>query len=203
MRTSKGMCSETSLFYDYLLKNHLIEKKASINKYVESTRLEDAWEWKSKGREDAHNLTHIFNQLGRDAYIQHIVSKLENQKIFTFNQKEKNMIEFMKYQNHNQIQKYLKEYKEVSFNHLKGALVMIEYQYRNEFPEYLRSHHYPLDFAMMICLDHNSVSIRSVTDCNVREIAEMFGGGGHDKAATFRIDDVVEQIYDLVLSKKE
>lgn len=197
------MTCATELFYEYILCHQYLEKKSSIRKYVEFTRLEDTWEWKKEGIEDAHNLTHIFNHLGRDEYIEYVVKKLESCKTFKLNQKDKSIIEFMKYQIDKNVHKYLKEYREIEVNHLKGALVMIEYQYRNEFPEYLRSHRYPLDFAMMICLDHNSVSIRSVSDCNVREIAEKFDGGGHDKAATFRIDDVVDKIYDLVLSKRD
>lgn len=202
LKLNNRLSCATELFYDYLLKHHLIEKKTSIRKYVEFTRLEDTWEWKKENQEDAHNLTHIFNHLGREQYIEYMASKLEN-KTFSLNQKDRSIISFMKYQIEKQVKNYLNEYREITINDLKGALVMIDYQYRNEFPEYLRSHHYPLDFAMMICLNHNSVSIRSVSNCNVREIAELFGGGGHDKAATFRIDDVVEQIYELVLEKRK
>ena len=42
-----------------------------------------------------------------------------------------------------------------------------------------------MDFVMMIAPDRNVVSYRSVKDgVNVRQVAEAFGGKGHDKAAT-------------------
>ena len=91
--------------------------------------------------------------------------------------------------------------KEIELNNHKGVIVIIDYEYRNEIPEYLRDNNYPYEFAMMVCFDHNSISFRNVKNCNVREIAETFGGGGHDKAAACYIDEKLDKIYDILLEK--
>ena len=45
----KGLCSGTSLFYEYLIKNGLIDARAqTISEFVELTRRHDTWEWKTK-----------------------------------------------------------------------------------------------------------------------------------------------------------
>ena len=55
----KGLCSGTSLFYDYLIENNLIpETSNSISSFAELTRRYDTWEWKTKyNDETAHKLS--------------------------------------------------------------------------------------------------------------------------------------------------
>ena len=200
---NQGMCCATSLFYGYLLQHNFIKNKDSVKLYSELTRLEDTWEWKKNNNILAHNLSHLFNVLGRDEYILLMSNKLKNNKTFSLT-KEENWIIDNKLK---EIEKNLKEYansiKTIEINDKCGALIIIDYQYRNEFPEYLKNNNYNYDFVMMVCFNHNSISFRSITDCNVREIAELYGGGGHDKAASCPLDiKKQEKIYDIILENK-
>ncbi len=197
----KGMCCATSLFYDYLCKNHLISPKASIEYYSELTRLEDTWEWKKKNNLLAHNLSHLYNLLGREEYISRMTKKLKSDDSFSLTSEEELLIQSKLLEIERAMQSYISCIKEIEQNQKKGALVIMDYQYRNEFPEYLERNHYDYDFAMMICFNHHSVSLRSITDCNVRKIAEQYGGGGHDKASSFNIEEKEEEVYQLILKR--
>ena len=73
---------------------------------------------------------------------------------------------------------------------MKAGILFIDYDYRNEIAEYFRQNNFDMDFVMMISLDRDVVSYRSVKDnISVRVVAEHFGGKGHDKAATNPISD--------------
>lgn len=195
----KGQCSATSLFYDYLVRNHFIEEKDVVNTYSELTRLEDTWEWKKTNTPLAHNLSHLFNILGREEYVRVMTNKLQSQKNFQLTYEEQILIDCKV----NEIDKVMESYysciKDIEIDNLKGALVIIDYQYRNEFPEYLERIHSNYDFAMMVCFNHHSISFRSITDCNVRFLAEKYGGGGHDKAASCDLKEKEEEIYGIIL----
>ena len=195
----KGMCCATSLFYDYLLENSDIEKKENIETYCELTRLEDTWEWKKENNLLAHHLSHLFNVLGREEYIDKMVNKINKKNPFSLTRQEEILIKSKLLEIERAMKQYESCIQPIELNHKKGALVIIDYQYRNEFPEYLEKKNLNYDFAMMVCFNHHSISFRSIKDCNVREIAEQYGGGGHDKAASCDIKEKEEEIYKVLL----
>ena len=197
----KGQCCATSLFYEYLLRNYQLEKKEILDTYSELTRQEDTWEWKKNNNILAHNLSHLYNIIGRDKYIEEMVSKLKNNKKFFLTDQEIILIDSKLSEIDRAMNNYTTCIKDIEYKDKKGALVFIEYQYRNELPEYLKNHHYNYDFAMMVCMDHHSISFRSINDCNVREIAEEYGGGGHDKAAACNLREKEELIYEIILKE--
>lgn len=202
IENDKGMCSATSLFYDYLLKNHFIKEKESVEVYSELTRLEDTWEWKKNNNILAHNLSHLFNIVGRDEYVKLMSDKLKYNKKFSLNKEENYLIDNKLREIDMVLKSYISSIKEIEINNRKGALVVIDYQYRNEFPEYLERNNYDYDFAMMVCFNHNSISFRSITDCNVRKMAELYGGGGHDRAASCFLDKIKkDKIYEIILKR--
>ena len=200
IKDSKGMTSATSLFYEYLVNNNYIKPSTILETYSELTRQEDTWEWKKNNNILAHNLAHLFNILGRENYIKSILKKIKNEKI-EFNKTEQVLLNNKLDDINKHLNNYLKYMKEIELNNHKGVIVIIDYQYRNELPDYLRDNNYDYDFAMMVCFDHNSISFRSINNCNVREIAELFGGGGHDKASACYINEKLDKIYDLLLMK--
>lgn len=202
IENDKGMCCATSLFYDYLLSNNFIKDKGSVEIYSELTRLEDTWEWKKNNNILAHNLSHLFNVLGRDEYVLLMSNKLKSKKNFSLNKEENYLIDSKLREIEKVLKSYIPSIKQVEINEKKGALVVIDYQYRNELPEYLEKNNYEYDFAMMVCFNHNSISFRSITDCNVRKMAELYGGGGHDKAASCFLDKKKqEEIYEIILKR--
>lgn len=184
----KGLCSGTSLFYDYLVNNKFIDNKQIINDFVELTRKYDTWEWKTKYNDEMpHDLTLLFDAVGCNGYIKLMFDKLNNKdnENFKFNELEKMLIDNKIKQVQEKLSNYAKKvyYKEILG--LKAGIVFIDYEYRNDLAEYFRQNNFDMDFVMLIALDYGSISYRSIKEnINVRLIAEAMNGRGHDKAAS-------------------
>lgn len=190
----KGLCSGTSLFYEYLIRNGLIDCKSKrINDFSELTRKYDTWEWKTKYVDEMpHELTLLFDSVGCDGYIKLMFEKLSNtiDGNFQFNELERMLIN----NKINQVQEKLSNYaKKVYYEEilgLKAGIVFIDYEYRNDLAEYFRQNNFDMDFAMLIALDYGTISYRNIKDgINVRLIAEAMGGKGHDNAASSPISE--------------
>ncbi len=189
-----GLCSGTSLFYEYLVNNGLIDSNIhKIGEFSELTRRYDTWEWKTKyNDETSHELTLLFDSVGCDGYIKLMFEKLSNpvDEKFQFSELERMLID----NKINQVQEKLSNYaQKVNYKEvlgLKADIVFIDYEYRNDLAEYFRQHNFDMDFAMLIALDYGTISYRNVKDdVNVRLIAEAMGGKGHDKAASSPISE--------------
>ena len=185
IENDKGQTSATSLFYEYLVNNKLLKENKVIEYYAELTRLEDTWTW-INNNDLAHDLAILFNILGRDKYVEVMINKLKEQE-FVLDEKEKVLIEYKKKDIIKHIKEYTKYMKEITINNHKGVIVIIDYE--------------DIEFAMMVCFNHNSISFRTVNNCNVREIAETFGGGGHDKASACYINEKLDKVYEVLLEK--
>lgn len=183
----KGLCCGTSLFYEYLIQNNLLDSSnLAIKEFSELTRKHDTWEWKTKyNDEKPRKLALLFDSVGCDNYIDLMYKKLSNDTNFIFNEFETMLINNKISQVQEKVNTYSKKlfYKEILG--LKAGIAFIDYEYRNELAEYLKEQDFDIDFVMMIALDYGTVSYRSIKEnINVREIGEAFGGKGHDKAAS-------------------
>ena len=197
----QGLCSGTSLFYEYLVTNSFIDSTIrKIKDFSELTRKYDTWEWKTKYNDEMpHELTLLFDSVGCDGYIKLMFEKLRNlaNRDFQFNELERMLID----NKINHVQEKLSNYaRKVYYREilgLKAGIVFIDYEYRNDLAEYFRQHNFDMDFAMLIALDYGTISYRNVKDnVNVRFIAEAMGGKGHDKAASSPISE--EQKKELI-----
>ena len=197
----KGLCSGTSLFYEYLVSNNLISSNnKAIQEFSELTRKYDTWEWKTKYNDEMpHELSLLFDSVGCDGYIELMYQKLSKESIneFIFNEVERMLIKNKIKQVQEKLSNYGKKvYYEEIFG-LKAGIVFINYEYRNDLAEYFRQNNFDMDFAMLIALDYGTISYRSIKDdVNVRLIAEAMGGKGHDKAAGSSISE--EQKKELI-----
>lgn len=190
-----GLCSGTSLFYEYLVEQKLIDSNnTKIKEFQELTRRYDTWEWKNKYNDEVpHKLTLLFDSVGCYGYIKLMFEKLNGStdtKGFQFNELETMLINNKINQVEEKLSNYAKKvyYKEVLG--LKAGIVFIDYEYRNDLAEYFRQNNFDMDFAMLIALDYGTISYRNIKDnVNVRLIAEAMGGKGHDKAASSPISE--------------
>jgi len=201
----KGLCCGTSLFYDYLITKQLLSRTPIIDEFVELTRQHDTWEWKNiYNNEKARELAILFDSLGIDGYVNFLYKKLINEKEFLFSDIELTLINNKKLQINDAIKTYLENIYYVNILDLKAAVIFINYEFRNEFAEYLRENKYDIDFVMMISIDRGVVSYRSVKDnVSVRKVAEYFNGKGHDKAATNPItSEQKEKIINLLIESR-
>lgn len=190
----KGLCSGTSLFYEYLVDNKLIDKDNKIiSDFSELTRRYDTWEWKIKYNDEmAHELTLLFDSVGCDGYIKMMYEKLTrgvNSK-FQFTELEKILIDNKLNQVREKLSNYASKVYYRDVMGLKAGIVFIDYEYRNDLAEYFRENNFEMDFAMLITLDKGTISYISIKDdVNVRIVAENFGGKGHDKSSSSPISE--------------
>lgn len=202
-----GLCSGTSLFYEYLVNAGYLDKNNNlIHEFSELTRKYDTWEWKTKYNDEVpHQMTLLFDSVGCDGYIKLMYEKLSgNDGEFFFSELE-NMLITNKI---NQVQEKLKNYSNKIIYRdilgLKAGIVFIDYEYRNDLAEYFRQNNFDMDFGMFIAMDYGLVCYRSIKeDVNVRLIAEAMGGKGHDKAAGSPIrSEQLEFIIDILSKEK-
>lgn len=190
----KGLCSGTSLFYEYLVDNKLIDKDNKIiSDFSELTRRYDTWEWKTKYNDEmAHELSLLFDSVGCYGYIKLMhekLSKRENTK-FQFTELERMLIDNKMNQVSERLSNYASKVYYRDIMGLKAGIVFIDYEYRNDLAEYFKENNFDMDFAMLIALDKGTISYRSIKDdVNVRIVAENFGGKGHDKSSSSPISE--------------
>lgn len=208
IKDEKGICCGTSLFYQHLVSEKLLDKdNKAIAEFVELTRQHDTWEWKNVyNNEKSRDLSILFDALGYDGYITLMTNKLKNPstKEFEFDSLERTLINNRK----NQITDKCKYYSDKIYYReilgMKAGVIFIDYEYRNELAEYFRENNFDMDFAMMVSLDRGVVSYRSVKDgIQVRQVAELFGGKGHEKAATNPITNEMKTEILKILTKTE
>ncbi len=201
LETNKGLSCATSLFYEYLLENNYLKENKIISEFVELTRQHDTWEWKNiYNNEKSRELAILFDCLGTNGYINYMYNKLITEKDFEFDSVEKMLIENKK----EEIKEALNEYEKHIFNKeilgYKTSIIFINYEHRNEIADYLKEKGYDTEVIMMISLDRGVVSYRRTNkNVIVREVAEYFGGKGHDAAATNPITkEQQEKILDIL-----
>lgn len=205
IKDNKGLCSGTSLFYEYLISNEFLSpNNKQVAEFVELTREYDTWEWATIYHNDKpRKLTLLFDAVGSHNYINLMFEKLKiDNKKFTFDKIEEMLIENRITKTTEKIKGYIQKIYYLEIFNLKSGLIFIDYEYRNDLAEYLRSYNYDIDFVMLVALDYGTISYRSIKEnVNVRLIAEALGGKGHDKAASSPISTKTKQEIIALLTK--
>ena len=205
-------CCGTSLFYQYLVSHHLLNRTASLDEFVELVRLEDTWEWKKNLEvgEKAHDLATLLNAIGKEAYPSLFFKKLENHTdAFELDLEEKRLIKEKKEEYAFLLNHILStaEYFYDEFQHRFGA-VFADYEYRNELVEKICKDGNPnmVDYFIIVAMNKGlfgQKSYRCVVDgIDVNEIAMRHGGGGHPSAASVNITEE-QKIKALSMSRRD
>lgn len=194
--------SGTSLYYKYLLTyypNDLLNKN-SVKYMVNLVRLGDTWEWKKYNIPEARDLSTILYYYGNEEFIDNYKIFLRENNEFYFNKMENTLLKIDRYKKEDYINIMKDKVVIRDINGYKAGIVFAE-SYRselgNELSEYYKD---KIDFIMIINLNR-SISFRCVKDnINLNEIANLFGGHGHQKAAGAPLkEDLYETLIDNVL----
>lgn len=209
LENEKGLCCGTSIFYNHLLQEGLLASdNQAIAEFVELTRQHDTWEWRNiYNNEKSRELSILFDALGCDGYISLMTEKLRNKetKVFDYDSMERTLIDNRKQQIAEKCKFYADRIHYREILGMKAGIVFITYEYRNELAEYFRENNFDMDFTMMIAFDPGVVAYRSVKEgVHVRPVAELFGGKGHEKAATNPItDEMLTGILKILTEEKK
>lgn len=177
--------SGTELYYKWLVDAGYIKESDTLMRFVELVRNYDTWRWSTLGEEGVicKQINDLLYLYGRDCFIDFCVSEI-NTCVFPKLYKADEFVLKIKQQ---EIDNYIdKKDKTIFTTTLCGytcGFVFAE-RFFSELGNKLCLRHPELDFVAMVDMD-GTVSYRSVKD-NIdvgKDIAKIYGGGGHPKTA--------------------
>ncbi len=202
-------CSGTTLFYEALLKSDVPHKDLIemplVKSFVEKVRRYDTWDWQTLEDIESKQLNDLFFILGKERFLDYWLERIEqsvtsdaNSQTFTFDDTQKLLLELRQ----NEIDQYIESrHEEMIEKEIAGykAGIVFANRFQSELGNQLALLHPELDFIAMINVG-GGVSCRTAKeDVNLAEIAALFGGGGHAKAAGLPVkDDVREMVINQI-----
>ena len=195
-----GLCSGTSLFYDYLIQNNYLSKDNKLwYEFKEIVRKYDTWEWKTIYNDTLpRDLTLLYNTLDNESFIELMVKKLqENKAKFKFNKFEKMLI------NSRKIKFALDNLYYKEFKGEKVVIAIATYDFRNDIADYLRDIKVDATLIAIVSPDYNTISFRTISNTLVaNDIAKYFKGRGNTRAAGGIIERAdIEKMLDSIFEK--
>ncbi|MFA7688630.1 MAG: DHHA1 domain-containing protein, partial [Bacilli bacterium] len=197
----KGQACATTIFYRYLINNYdnKILLGENVKELVELTRQIDTWEWAKNNNLDAKKIGDIFIFYGVKIFMEEYFKKLKNPKSKLFEEKENFIFDLE--QEH--INKYIeKKEKTLIIKQLNNYKVGIVYAdiYKAHLGNVLAERYKDsIDFIIIIDLS-KGISYRAFKDnIDLNEIAKIYGGGGHAKAAGSPLPESIrDKVFEII-----
>ncbi|AVX09673.1 oligoribonuclease [Bacillus sp. Y-01] len=181
---NKGnLASGTSLFYEYLIENELIQTSNAVDEFVELVRQYDTWEWEKNNNQEAHRLNALFFLISIDEFEEKMVNRLQNSDHFFFDEFEQKILDMEEDKVERYIRRKRRELVQTSIGDYLAGIVYAE-SYHSELGNELGKEYPHLDYIAMLNMGGKRISLRTIHDhVDVSEVAGHYGGGGHAKAA--------------------
>lgn len=202
----------TSLFYNHLIDMGLgLSGKSgkTLECLVEHIRLYDTWEWESEGKIEAKYLNDLFYLEGPDLFMENRIEQIKSgDDNRLWNDFEEQLLKIER----ERINRYLEKkdkamivitnyFMDQEGTPLTAGVVQAD-QYISELGHYLCDNHPEIDFALMIKLTENKVSLRASKDeVDLTPIAKQYEGGGHKHAAGCKLSAMGKEFLELVYAK--
>lgn len=184
----------TELFYRYLVEYGYLIRSKVLDKFVEIIRDYDTWRWADLGEDgkickQINDLLHIY---GRDNFINWCLSSLIQRNFPNLDNTERALLNLRQ----EEIDKYVEKKDNEMFTQTlcgKVSGIVFANKFTSELGNRLCKLHPEIDFVTMIDIEDCTVSYRTVKDDIDlgRDVAALFGGGGHPKAAGSQFDKTV------------
>jgi len=185
----------TRIFWDMIWNNKIdgiIEHDDLVmqkcHRFVELVRLYDTFEWKNDSvlGSDALDLNYLFKVYDRDEFINKMVSTiLDPIQTSILSQEDRGIIKCVHMKKDKYFKNKMKRIQLVKYEDYTVAVLYAE-EYVSELGNHICETNDNIDFAALILVDEEQVSLRSTKDdVDVSEIARKFGGGGHKHAAGY------------------
>lgn len=186
--------SGTELYYNWLVDNGYLEDNDTLYRFVELVRNYDTWRWSTLGEDgvickQVNDLLYLY---GRDKFITWCISEIHD-CVFPRLYASDELVLKIK-------QKEIDDYvetkdKQLFISNLCGRVCGFVFaeKYISELGNRLCQMHPEIDFVALIDMN-GTVSYRTVRDDIDlgKDIARLFGGGGHPKAAGSQISKTVQ-----------
>lgn len=178
-----NLASGTSLFYEYLIENELIQTSNAVDEFVELVRQYDTWEWEKNNNQEAHRLNALFFLISIDEFEEKMVNRLQNSDRFFFDEFEQKILDMEEDKVERYIRRKRRELVQTSIGDYLAGIVYAE-SYHSELGNELGKEYPHLDYIAMLNMGGKRISLRTIHDhVDVSEVAGHYGGGGHAKAA--------------------
>ncbi|WP_068983641.1 MULTISPECIES: DHH family phosphoesterase [Lysinibacillus] len=189
------LTSATSLFYQYLITQGLIEKTNSITEFVELVRQYDTWEWEKNENHQAHRLNTLFYLVSIEEFEEKMLERLKSSEQFDFDEFEKKILNMEEEKIKRYIRRKKRELVQTAMGEFFTGVVYAE-SYHSELGNELGKENVHLDFIAILNMGGKKISFRTIHDhIDVSAIAGEFGGGGHQKAAGCSLTDEAYKQY--------
>lgn len=191
-KNGKRECG-TSLFCNHLIERGLLPNTLSEKSWVELTRLYDTWDWKMFNVPEANKLNTLALALGRENYIENMLTNHADLEDFDFSDKEENLIAKYEKAFNEQLHKYGEQIRVIDFGGAKAGYVEIKDMFKNDMASYVRGTELgnQISYLIMPIKDRGTVSLRAVDqNFDVSSVATQYGGGGHPCSASFPLKNL-------------
>ena len=184
----------TEMYYKWLVDNGYLYDSKNIYSFVEVVRNYDTWRWVTLGESGAvsKKVNDLLYLYGKDRFVRWSISEIHDCIFPKFYAADELVLEMK--------QKEIDSYVEEKNNKIfispmcgKIAGFVFAEKYFSELGNRLCKMHPEIDFVVMIDMD-GTVSYRTVKD-DVdlgKDVAKLFGGGGHPKAAGSRFGNEIK-----------
>lgn len=188
----------TSLFYRLIKDGHTPAQKILdtplVRSFVEKVRRYDTWDWQALDDLEAKQLNDLFFILGKELFLDYWLTRLQSPTgSFSFDEQHLLLLELKQ----NEIDHYIEARDEELVTYeIAGykAGVIFANRFQSELGNALAALHPDLDFIAMINIG-GGVSLRTIKeDVNLAEIAALFNGGGHAKAAGIPVPQEIREL---------
>lgn len=213
-----GKEAGTSMFYYHLAEDgffrHSIYRDA-LTCFVEKIRRYDCWEWKEKYNDlESASLNQLFWLIGREKFVNRYLSKFNTGQFFStregdwvemFDKLDREIIKMDNAKKEAYIEQKNKQMFRMSFRGNFVGVVFAE-QYISELGNALSEMNEELKYIVLIDMGSKRVSLRTIhSDIDLgKDVAKLFGGGGHAKASGFMFDEtVLTKTVDAIFNPKK
>lgn len=181
---SGNLTCATSLFYDYLIENKMMEPNKALEEFIELVRQYDTWEWDLNNNVLAKRLNDLFYILNREKFEEEMLKRLtENKETFQLTETENLLLDIEE----QKINRYIhSKSRQMAQTFVEGYCVGIVHaeQYLSELGNALNNLYPHLDMIVLLNVGGKKMGFRTIHDeVNVAEFAKRYGGGGHPKAS--------------------
>lgn len=193
---TKIKTSGTELYYNWLISHGYLKNNDALLTFVQTVRDYDTWRWAELGENGiiCKQLNDLFGILGRDEFISWSMKKIREKAFPELSETDLLLLKLTQ----REIDEYIKGKEQTMLpRKISGynAGVIFADKYVSEMGNNLCKKHPELDFIMIIDMD-GKISYRTIQDdINLGKlVADLFGGGGHPKAAGAQIKDEIRDV---------
>lgn len=178
--------SGTELFYYRLTEDGYLKESDTLQRFAELVRDYDTWRWAELGEDGTicKQVNDLFYLYGRDDFIHWCISEIYDEVFPRLYTNDEIVLKIKQ----SEIDRYIEEKNETMFTSPLCGMVcgfVFADRFVSELGNKLCKMHPEIDFVAMIDMDSKTISYRTVKE-NIdlgNDVAKLFGGGGHPKAA--------------------